>query len=419
MQKRTELSQLILDSIKYWGLDIDITSPIFAASSFLILLGFCWLSFKITRRLFSGRLTRLILATRATWDDELQKHNFFKRLAHLVPGVILYTSASLLFAHTPALLAFIQKLAFVYILLTSVFIVSAVLNTIEDVYNSSLLARRVPITGFIQVGKLSLAIIAIILIVSNLLGKSPVLIMSGLGAAAAILLLVFKDTILGFVAGVQIAANRMVNNGDWIELPKYGADGTVLELGLTTVKVQNWDNTISTVPTYALIGDSVKNWRGMQESGGRRIKRSINIDIQSIRFADQEMLDKWEKIRFIRSYLTEKKQELAKYNQENHITDQDLLNARRLTNIGTFRAYMLRYLQNHAKINQDMTLMVRQLAPTEFGVPLEIYCFSADKAWVNYEGIQSDIFDHFLAILPAFGLRAYQRVSDRPSSESH
>ncbi|GAA0359621.1 mechanosensitive ion channel [Bowmanella denitrificans] len=417
-EKPTQISQLILDSISEWGLDLSSASPLFTLFSLLILLGLCWLAFKVTRRLFSGKLTRFILATKATWDDELQRHNFFKRGAHLVPGVLLYLLSPLLFAHTPMLLVLLQKLAFIYILLTAVMLLSAILNTIEDIYEASRLSQRVPITGFIQVGKLVLALIAVILIVSNLLEKSPVLIISGLGAAAAILLLVFRDTILGFVAGVQIVANRMVNNGDWIELPKYGADGTVLELGLTTVKVRNWDNTISTVPTYALIGDSVKNWRGMQESGGRRIKRAINIDIQSIKFCDQEMLDNWEKIRFIKDYISEKKRELAKYNQDNSITEQDLLNARRLTNIGTFRAYMVRYLQHHPKLNQDMTLMVRQLAPTELGLPLEVYCFSADKNWVSYEGIQSDIFDHFLAMLPAFGLRAYQRVSDRPSNHN-
>lgn len=417
-EKPTQISQLILDSISEWGLDLSSASPLFTLFSLLILLGLCWLAFKVTRRLFSGKLTRFILATKATWDDELQRHNFFKRGAHLVPGVLLYLLSPLLFAHTPMLLVLLQKLAFIYILLTAVMLLSAILNTVEDIYEASRLSQRVPITGFIQVGKLVLALIAVILIVSNLLEKSPVLIISGLGAAAAILLLVFRDTILGFVAGVQIVANRMVNNGDWIELPKYGADGTVLELGLTTVKVRNWDNTISTVPTYALIGDSVKNWRGMQESGGRRIKRAINIDIQSIKFCDQDMLDNWEKIRFIKDYISEKKRELAKYNQDNSITEQDLLNARRLTNIGTFRAYMVRYLQHHPKLNQDMTLMVRQLAPTELGLPLEVYCFSADKNWVSYEGIQSDIFDHFLAMLPAFGLRAYQRVSDRPSNHN-
>jgi miniconductance mechanosensitive channel len=245
------------------------------------------------------------------------------------------------------------------------------------------------------------------------LDKSPLLLLSGLGAVTAILLLLFRDTILGFVAGIQIAANRMVNTGDWIEMPKYGADGDVLQVGLTTVKVQNWDKTISTIPTYALISEPVKNWRGMTESGGRRIKRSLNIDIQSIRFCDQDMLQEFSKIHYIKSYIQAKLEELQRFNSEQQVDTTDLVNSRRLTNIGTLRAYMQAYLENHPDINQDMTLMVRQRPPTELGVPLEIYCFCADKNWVNYEGIQSDIFDRFLAILPAFKLRAYQRVSDK------
>lgn len=414
MEQLSDLGQLIANSLSYWGIQASAHSSLFAAFALISLLAVCWISFRITRYLLSTKLTRLILHSKATWDDELQSHNFFRRAAHLVPGVLIYMLVPLLFSHSPMLLEFLQKVAFIYILVTSLLMLSAILNTVEDAYNASTMARRMPITGFIQVAKLILAIIAIILIVSNLIGKSPVLIMSGLGAVTAILLLVFKDAILGFVAGVQIAANRMVNNGDWITLPKYGADGEVMELGLTTVKIRNWDKTISTVPTYALIGDSVKNWRGMQESGGRRIKRSIYLDIHTIRFCDQEMLDNWEKIRFIKGYIKDKKEELAKYNKDNDITDQDLLNARRLTNIGTLRAYMLRYLQHHPKLHQDMTLMVRQLAPTELGVPLEVYCFCTYTSWVEYEAVQSDIFDHFLAMLPNFGLRAYQRVSDQP-----
>ncbi|WP_088331597.1 mechanosensitive ion channel family protein [Lacimicrobium sp. SS2-24] len=416
MEHVTDLAKLISDTLNYWGIQTSANSGLFALFALLALAAMCWIGFKVSRYLLSTKLTRLVLHSKATWDDQLQSHNFFKRSAHLVPGVLIYLLAPLLFAHTPLLLETLQKFSFIYILVTSLLMFSAILNTIEDAYNASSLAKRMPITGFIQVAKLILAIIAIILIVSSLLGKSPVLIMSGLGAVTAIVLLVFKDAILGFVAGVQIAANRMVNTGDWIELPKYGADGEVLELGLTTVKVRNWDKTISTVPTYALIGDSVKNWRGMQESGGRRIKRAIYLDIHTVRFCDQTMLDNWEKIRFIKSYINDKKQELAKYNKDNDITEQDLLNARRLTNIGTLRAYMLRYLEHHPKLRKDMTLMVRQLAPTELGVPMEVYCFSADTNWVAYEGIQSDLFDHFLAMLPIFGLRAYQRVSDQHQS---
>jgi miniconductance mechanosensitive channel len=367
----------------------------------------------ITKSLLNSSLRKLVSKSKNGFDDELHKHGFFRRIGHIIPALVIYLLSQLLIEN-PSLLAFLQKSAIIYLLISAVMAVSALLNTVEDTYNASSLAKRAPITGFIQVGKLFVVIIAGLLIISNLMDKSPLLLLSGLGAMAAILLLLFRDTILGFVAGIQIAANRMVNTGDWIEMPKYGADGEVLQVGLTTVKVQNWDKTISTIPTYTLISDSVKNWRGMSESGGRRIKRSLNIDIQSIRFCDQDMLDEFAKIRYIKSYIQAKLEKLQRFHSEQHIDTTDLINSRRLTNIGTLRAYMQAYLENHPDINKDMTLMVRQRPPTELGVPLEIYCFCANKNWVSYEGIQSDIFDHLLAILPAFKLRAYQRVSDRP-----
>ena len=221
-------------------------------------------------------------------------------------------------------------------------------------------------------------------------------------------MLVFRDSILGFVAGIQLAANRMVSVGDWIEMPAYGADGDVLEVALTTVKVQNWDKTITTIPTYALISESFKNWRGMSESGGRRIKRSVSIDMSSIKFCDLEMLERFEKIQYISGYIEQKKNELKDFNRAMSVDTASLVNGRRMTNIGTFRAYVQAYLQNHPKINKDMTFLIRQLPPTENGLPIEIYVFSNDKVWANYEAIQADIFDHVLAVVPEFDLRVYQ-----------
>ena len=348
-------------------------------------------------------------------DDKLHKNGFFRRGGHIIPAVLIYLLSPLLIADG-LLLAFLQKTAVIYVLIAAVAAMSALLNTAEDFYNASNLAKRAPITGFIQVAKLFVVIVAGLLIISSLLNKSPLLLLSGLGAVTAILLLLFRDTILGFVAGIQITANRMVNTGDWIVMDKYGADGSVLEVGLTTVKVQNWDKTISTIPTYALITESVKNWRGMSESGGRRIKRSIYIDVQSIKFCDQEMLQSWSKIRHINSYIEQKKNGLAEFHRSHNIEIEDLLNSRRLTNIGTFRAYLEAYLRNHPKVHQEMTLMVRQLPPNELGLGLEIYCFSADIDWIAYENIQADIFDHAFAMLPIFELRAYQRISDRLQS---
>jgi miniconductance mechanosensitive channel len=413
MEHTNLIQDYLLNGLNAIGLSVTAQSLIFQLSALLIILLVAWVSLKLSVILFNGRMASFILKSQNKFDDLLHKYKFFKRCGHFLPAITLYLLSPLLIEEQ-GLLAFLQKSAVVYVLIVSVLVFSALLNTIEASYNASNLAKKAPITGFIQVGKLFFVIVVGLMIVSNLLDKSPLLLLSGLGAVTAILLLLFRDTILGFVAGIQIAANRMVNTGDWIEMPKYGADGDVLQVGLTTVKVQNWDKTISTIPTYALITESVKNWRGMSESDGRRIKRAVYIDIHSITFCDQAMLDEFAKIRHIAPYIELKLNELRDFHQQQKIDTQDLVNSRRLTNIGTLRAYMLAYLKAHPKVNQDMTLMVRQRPATELGVPLEVYCFSKDKNWVNYEGIQGDIFDHFMAMLPVFKLRAYQRVSDRP-----
>lgn len=415
MKSTNIFSQTVIDSFAYFGVSLNTQGWLFQLSAMLIIMSIAWLGFKATRTLLRGNLTRLVLRTKNVFDDELHKHSFFRRASHLVPAIIIYTLCPLFIVSHEVLLTVVQKTAVIYALISAVRTGSALLNTIEDSYNASNLAKKAPITGFIQVAKLFMVIVAALLIISNLLERSPLLLLSGLGAVTAILLLLFKDTILGFVAGIQIAANRMVNTGDWISMPKFEADGEVLQVGLTTVKVQNWDKTITTIPTYALIAEPVKNWRGMSESGGRRIKRSVLIDVQSIRFCDEEMLADLSKIRYISAYLKHKREELQAFHNEQKIDNQDLVNSRRLTNIGTMRAYLQAYLANHRTINQEMTLMVRQLPATELGLPLEIYCFSADKNWINYEALQADIFDHIFAILPVFQLRAYQRVSDRPN----
>jgi miniconductance mechanosensitive channel len=416
IQESHYLTDNLLLLLEHVGIYATPQGWIFQMIALCGILLIAWLSNWLTKSLLNNRLLKLVNKSKNTFDNELHQHGFFKRIGHFVPAVVIYLLSQLLIEN-PSLLAFLQKSAVIYVLISAVMALSALLNTIEDTYNASNLAKKAPITGFIQVAKLFIVIIAGLLIISNLMDKSPLLLLSGLGAITAILLLLFRDTILGFVAGIQIAANRMVNTGDWIEMPQYGADGDVLQVGLTTVKVQNFDKTISTIPTYALISEPVKNWRGMEESDGRRIKRSLFIDVYSIHFCDQDMLSEFSKIRYIKHYIQTKLEKLQLFHSEQHIDTTDLVNSRRLTNIGTLRAYMQAYLQNHPDINQDMTLMVRQRTPTELGIPLEVYCFSKDKNWVNYEGIQSDIFDHFLAILPAFKLRAYQRVSDRPDAK--
>jgi miniconductance mechanosensitive channel len=305
-------------------------------------------------------------------------------------------------------IAIIRDALLIYMIIILMLVLDSLLNTVEDVYQNFRASKEIPIKGFIQVLKLALYFVTAIFVISILLNKTPVYLFSGIGALAAVMMLVFKDSILGFVAGIQLAANKMVSVGDWIEMPNYGADGDVLEVALTTVKVQNWDKTITTIPTYALISESFKNWRGMSESGGRRIKRSVNIDMSSIRFCDVEMLERFGKIQYISEYIETKKIELKEFNQATKVDNASLVNGRRMTNIGTFRAYVKAYLQNHPMINKDMTFLIRQLPPTEHGLPIEIYVFSKDQVWANYEAIQADIFDHILAVVPEFDLHVYQ-----------
>ena len=293
-------------------------------------------------------------------------------------------------------------------ILVGVFVYDSFLNSVTDIYNNYEISRQKPIKGYIQIIKIITYIFVAIFVIATLMGRSPWVLLSGLGAMTAILLLIFKDSILGLVAGVQLSVNDMVRIGDWIEMPKYGADGDVIDVSLNTVKVQNWDKTISTIPAYALISDSFKNWRGMSESGGRRIKRAVNIDMASIKFCDAEMLERFQKIQFIKDYIEKKKDELAQHNKKLNIDTSTLVNGRHMTNIGTFRAYIQAYLKNHPKIHQNMTFLIRQLKPTEHGLPIEIYVFSNDQNWVNYEGIQADIFDHILAVVPEFDLRVFQ-----------
>ena len=409
------LQEILLTTLQQIGWVESAASHTYLAIALGSIVILAALMFYVANSLLRSTVANMVARSKSHWDDELYQHGFFFHLAHMVPAVVIQLLTPQLLEPGLFISAFVSKAALVYLIVAGLLTINALLNTVGDLYNQSELARRAPITGFIQVVKLVLAIVALLIVIANLLDRSPIILLSGLGAVTAVLMLVFKDAILGFVAGIQIAANRMVTNGDWIEMAKYGADGTVLEVGLTTVKVQNWDNTITTIPTYALISESFKNWRGMQESSGRRIKRSLLINLQSVRFCDDEQLQRFKQIRYISQYVENKVSELARYHQDNQITEQDLLNARRLTNLGTFRAYMEQYLRHHKAIHQEMTLMVRQLAPSEKGLPLEIYCFSSDKNWVNYEKIQADLFDHFIAMLPVFDLLPYQAISDQVS----
>lgn len=365
----------------------------------------------VVKRILLVLLTRILQANNSlVWADELLRHNVYGRVAQAVPALIIFLGVELIPTLNPTFAQFIRNVSLSYMVLVVTLSLTALLSAGNAIYERQPSANARPIRGFVQLLQIVLYIIGAVLIISTLIDRSPLLLLSGFGAMTAVLLLVFKDTILGLVASVQLNANDMVRVGDWIEMPKYGADGDVIEVSLHTVKVQNWDRTITTIPTHALISDSFRNWRGMSESGGRRIKRSLQIDQNSIRFlSDAEAAD-FERFYVLREYLTNKRAELAEALEELDGAAEQVsaVNRRRLTNVGTFRAYVFAYLSNHPSINPDATLLVRQLPPGPQGLPLEIYCFTRTTEWLAYEGIQSDVFDHIIAITPEFGLRLFQ-----------
>lgn len=342
------------------------------------------------------------------WPQALLEGTLFQRVSYVLQGIVVHFQATLWLNESSFLLRLIEGIANQWILLFGMLAFFSVLNTFERLLNSRSNKIRFPFRGLIQTVKLITSVLFGLLAISLLLGKSPIILFSGLGALSAILLLVFKDAILGLVAGIQLSANQMLSVGDWLEMPKYGADGDVIDIALTTVKVQNWDKTITTIPTYALISDSFKNWRGMSESGGRRIKRSILIDTSSIHFMDVELYEYLNKADFLGSYLEDKAEEIKLANEKKQLDMSMRINGRRLTNIGTFRNYMVSYLKSHSGIRQDMTLIVRQLESSSDGLPIEIYAFTNTTTWRLYEDIQSDIFDHIFAVLPEFGLRIHE-----------
>ena len=344
-----------------------------------------------------------------TWDDTLVTHNVFGRLAQVVPALIVFAGVPFIPDLPEGGAQLIRNVAMGYMVLMLTLALTAMLSAANTIYAASPIAKERPLKGFVQLVQIVVWIIGGVLIVATVLDRSPLLLLSGFGAMTAILLLVFKDTILSLVASVQLTAQDMVRVGDWIEMPKFGADGDVVDVQLHTVKVQNWDKTITTIPTHRLITDSFKNWRGMSQSGARRIKRAIFIDVSSIRFQTQDEVNHFTRFALLKDYVRNKEQELADYNAGLATAVDAEVNRRRLTNVGTFRAYAYNYLKNHPKIHKGMTLLVRQLSPGPEGLPLEIYCFTNTTEWAVYEDIQSDIFDHLLAIVPEFGLRLYQK----------
>ncbi|MCO6498438.1 MAG: mechanosensitive ion channel [Chitinophagaceae bacterium] len=353
----------------------------------------------------------LVRRTKTGWDDLLVEHNFFKAVAFVIAAFILKAAVPVLFEDWPKTLAFFKRIVDIYIVFVFINLIVVLLRVTEEHLSKSELFVEKPLASYFQVFRIILYIIAFILALSIILDKSPIYLLGAFGAMTAVLLLIFKDTILGLVASVQISANDMVRIGDWIEMPKFNIDGDVIAINLNTVKVQNFDKTISTVPTYYFVTESFKNWRGMQQSGGRRIKRNVLINIDSVHFLTPEMIDRFKKIELVAEYLTERQKEIDEYNASHDINTDIFVNGRRMTNIGVFRMYVENYLKNHPGINNQLTLKVRQLSSSEFGLPLEVYCFTSSIEWSKYEDIQSDIFDHILAAASYFNISIFQSPS--------
>jgi miniconductance mechanosensitive channel len=381
--------------------------PAIAGNALLILSAV--IAYYITRRILLILVHKLVKRTSTLWDDALVDQKVFSRLAHVVPALVIQKGI-LLIPDLPATVdAVVSNLTSVYMIAVVTLTVTAVLSAVNQIYEGRPGARNRPIKGFIQLAQLALYIVGGILVIAVLIDRSPVILLSGLGAITAVLMVVFKDTLLSLAASIQLTTQELIRVGDWLEVPQFGADGDVIDVALYTITVQNWDKTISTIPTYQLVAGSFKNWRGMSESGGRRIKRSINIDLNSIHFLTSSEVERLAGIGLLKDYIESKQEELQSYNATIETPDEPNVNQRHLTNIGTLRAYIRNYLRQHPKIHDNMTLIVRQLQPGPEGLPIEIYCFSNDTDWDNYEAIQADIFDHIFAIVPEFGLRLFQQ----------
>jgi miniconductance mechanosensitive channel len=406
----------MLEALRGWllerGLNESAADATLRVTLVAIMLTLSAIADRVTRQLLLAWVGKLVAHSRSKWDDVLLERGTFKRAAHLAPAVVTYLLLPVALFGMPQAITIGRHLVLVYALLVFLATIDSFLSAGLDIFEGYDISRKYPARSFVQVTKVLIFCLGAIMAISVVFGRSPLVLLSGLGAMTAVLLLIFKDPIMGLVAGIQLTANNMVTKGDWISMDRYGADGTVLEVALTTVKVQNWDKTIVTIPAYALVSDSFRNWRGMQDSGGRRIKRALSIDMSTVKICDDEMIDRFAKFAYLEGYIAKKAEELRKWNQENGVADSEFkINGRRMTNLGTFRAYLVEYLRQHPMIHQEMTFLVRHLPPTERGLPIEIYVFSKDQAWANYEAIQADIFDHLIAVVPEFDLRVFQLPS--------
>lgn len=381
----------------------------------LLLVFLSWLAYLVAKRVVLRAIRFLSSKTSSDWDNVFIEHKVFARLSNVVPALVAHVLAPVVFAGMESLVGFVQGLAKVYLVVVVLFTLQALINGLQTIYQRYDISKRMPIKGLLQAAMLVAGFVGGVFIISIVMGREVGTLMAGLGAMVMGFLFVFKDAIMGLVAGIQVATNDTVRKGDWIEMKDHGIDGDVIDVSLTTVKVQNFDKTVLSIPTSKLITDACRNWRGMKDSGGRRIKRPIRIDMRSIRFADEVLLGKFQRFELLGDYLQSKLDEVNAHNQRSNTDLSELVNGRRLTNIGTFRAYIMAFLKSHPQIRKDRTFLIRQLAPGDNGLPIEIYIFTDTTVWAEYEAIQADIFDHLLAVIPEFGLAPFQNSTGKES----
>lgn len=407
----SSISEFIENGLNHIGVNPAYSDNLKFIVILLVLLIVGFLADFIARKILLGIIRRLVVKSKTDWDDILIEKKVFNNIAHLVPALVIEGLIPSFFAGHQTWIEFGLKFSHVYLMVGIMVLLVSFVNTAQVLVSRHPFMKDKPTESYGQLVRIIIYVIGGIYLVSILLERSALGIFSTLGAMSVVLMLVFKDTILGFVASIQLAANNMIRVGDWVEFPKYDADGDVIEIKLQTIKIMNWDKTVSTVPTYAFVSDAFKNWRGMEESGGRRIKRSISVDMNSIKLCNAEMLDRFKKIQYISEYLEKKKTEVDSFNEEHEVSNNSLVNGRAISNMGTFRAYVHAYLSHNQTLNKDMTFLVRQLQSTDRGLPLEIYVFSKEKRWDHYENIQADIFDHLLSVIKEFDLQVFQNPS--------
>ena len=401
------------DLLTYGGLSPDLTHYAVLAIGSIILLGVCLLSNFVTKKFIIQGIKKFIKNSKNDWDDILLEKEVFNSLSTIVPLIFIHYLSIPILSNFSSLIPFVHIAVKVLLVMVIASVLVKTLKALEVVSTRIPSFKDKPIMSYVQLANIMIYVVAAILVFATILDKDPLALLGALGALTAVLMLIFKDTILGLVASIQISSHDMVRVGDWVSMPQYGTDGDVLEITLNTVKIQNWDKTISTIPTYAFISGSFKNWRGMTDSRGRRIKRSLNIDMTSIKFCTDEEIVAYKNVEMLKDYIESIQSEIATHNETNSHDKSSLLNGRNLTNIGLFREYAQQYLMSNENLRSDLTLMVRQLEPTENGLPIEVYCFSSNINWLDYEGIQADIFDHLLSSVSNFGLEVFQNPTGK------